>query len=153
MYNGGEPMNMRRYALTVTVACIFFLSGVLANVAFSIWIMAPAKKEWMPKPDYDSGWIELAWAQYSVNLTHNLGTTEVFVDIMARANYQFFNLGERENIHINMPKTGDLIPQQIDQNIYYWSHLTNTNIIIFGRFTGPEGEVRYSFRVRIWKIQ
>jgi hypothetical protein len=146
-------MVLKKDALFIVIAGVFFLSGVFSSVAFSTWVMPSAKKEGMPKPDYDSGWIELAWAQYSVNLTHNLGTTEVFVDIMARANYQFFNLGERENIHINMPKTGDLIPQQIDQNIYYWSHLTNTNIIIFGRFTGPEGEVRYSFRVRIWKIQ
>jgi len=82
-------------------------------------------------PAYDSGWTTISAITRKVTLTHNLGTTEVFVYIMGR---QF----RADSIH--QWHDGD--------DVGYWYDLDISQITISGR----KGSMWDQVRVMIWKI-
>jgi nicotinamide mononucleotide adenylyltransferase len=102
----------------------------------------------MPKPDYNSGWVNLA-QNASALLNHNLGEDEkdYLVDLQFKSpiygiNHIFYGGGDFGN----NPPTG---LNENDRMGAYWRKLDNTSIEILRR---PEDIYAPQVRLRIWRI-
>ena len=90
-------------------------------------------------PDYDSGWVSISNNQ-NLNLTHNLGTTEVLVYVLGRENGEW----GINQIHYGIDNDGSF-----SYGVWFDS-LTNTSINLL---RGSHGSYWQEVRVRIWKIE
>lgn len=90
---------------------------------------------WVPAPAYDSGWIELPGSNSAVRFDHELGTTNVIVDLRMNASQSVPNLG----ISDGSSDFGDLL---------YWYNLTDNSIFVSTDYAFGTHQIR----VMLWKI-
>jgi len=121
--------------------------------------MAPVKKEWMTKPEYDSGWVQINRSQ-TITFTHNLGTTEVFVYVVGRC--VTINPMSGQSIDRGMHQTNygggiwDFAEPARWQTGLCWYNLNNATIAVC-RMGADDLSIQPAewtyVRIMIWKIQ
>ena len=123
----------RKYVIAASMVMVaFFLLG-------TVGIAAPKNPNKLPKPDYDSGWINgyVFGDEYEFALTHNLGTRDLFV-------YFYFRMEDP-----SIPSSDYTQTHNIRSSDVYWRAYDYNQIEIYF----PHGDYAWQeIRVLIWAV-